>query len=171
VHYVEDVLLGWAIGLLFGLIASRYTDRLEHLWSEVPHGLQIAITIAGSAVVWLLTLALNGGHIDSQVREITIYCGWLTGVVITCPLELRIVNFDPRSGRLAAKLLRYLLSIGIMMAVALVLNAAFAPIAVNTSILGSALDYLRMAAVSFAGMFFAPFIFCKFKLAAARPAS
>jgi hypothetical protein len=105
------------------------------------------------------------------VREITIYCGWLTGVVITCPLELRIVNFDPRSGRLAAKLLRYLLSIGIMMAVALVLNAAFAPIAVNTSILGSALDYLRMAAVSFAGMFFAPFIFCKFKLAAARPAS
>jgi membrane-associated phospholipid phosphatase len=171
VHYVEDVLLGWAIGLLFGLIASRYTDRLEHLWSEFPHGLQIAITIAGSAVVWLLTLALNGGHIDSQVREITIYCGWLTGVVITCPLELRIVNFDPRSGRLAAKLLRYLLSIGIMMAVALVLNAAFAPIAVNTSILGSALDYLRMAAVSFAGMFFAPFIFCKFKLAAARPAS
>jgi len=171
VHYVEDVLLGWTLGLLFGLIAIRYTERLANRWRKVPHGLQIAITVAGSAVVWLLAVAFNGWHIDSQVGEVTINCGWLTGMVIACPLELRMVNFDPRSGTLAARLLRYALSIGIMTAVAVVLSAAFAPIAVNTSILGSALDYLRMAAVSFAGMFFAPFIFCKFKLATAPPAS
>ena len=79
------------------------------------------------------------------------------------------MNFDPRSGRLAAKLLRYILSIGIMMAVALVLGAAFAPISGNTSIIGSALDYVRLAAVSFAGMFLAPFLFCKMKLAVVRP--
>lgn len=171
VHYAEDVLLGWAIGLLFGLIASRYTELLASRWREVPHGLQIAITVAVSAALWLLAFAFNGWQIDSQVREMTIYCAWLTGVVIACPLELRIVNFDPRSGRLAAKLLRYILSIGTMMAIALVLNAAFAPLASNTSIVGSALDYLRYTAASFAGMFFAPFIFCKLKLAAARPVS
>ena len=169
VHYVEDVLLGWALGLLFGLIASRYTERLASRWREVPHGLQIAITVAGSAVAWLLAVALNGWHIDSQVREVAVYCGWLTGVVIACPLELRIVNFDPRSGRLAAKLLRYILSIGIMMAVGLVLNVAFAPLAGNASVIASALDYFRLATASFAGMFFAPFIFCKLKLAAVRP--
>jgi membrane-associated phospholipid phosphatase len=171
VHYVEDVLLGWAIGLLFGLGASRYTDRLAKLWREVPHGLQIAITVAGSAVVWLLTLALNGWQIDSQVREMTIYCGWLTGIVIACPLELRIVNFDPRSAGPAAKFLRYILSIGIMIAILLILDSAFAPFAGNASIIGSALDYLRFAAASVAGMFFAPFIFCKMKLATARPVS
>src|SRR5208337_2438998 len=69
VHYVEDVLLGWALGLLFGLIASRYTERLASRWREVPHGLQIAITVAGSAVAWLLAVALNGWHIDSQVGK------------------------------------------------------------------------------------------------------
>ena len=169
VHYVEDVLLGWAIGIPVGLVAFRYSGTLANLWSEVPHGLQIAITVAGSAVVWLLAVALNGWHIDSQVREMTVYCGWLTGLVIACPLELRIVNFDPRSGRLAAKLLRYLLSIGIMMAIALVLDAAFAPVAGHASIIGSALDYLRLATASFAGMFFAPFVFCKLKLATAGP--
>jgi membrane-associated phospholipid phosphatase len=171
VHYVEDVLLGWAIGLLLGFAACRYTGRLANLWSKVPHGLQIAITLVGCAAIWLLAVALNGWHIDIQVREVTIYCGWLTGIVIACPLELRIVNFDPRSGRLAAKLIRYLLSIGMMMAVARVLDAAFAPIAGHASIIGSALEYLRLAAASFVGMFFAPFIFCKLKLASARPVS
>ena len=165
VHYVEDVLLGWAIGLLFGFAASRYTGTLAKLWSKVPHGLQIAITVAGSAAIWLLAFALNGWQIDSQVREITGYCGWLTGIVIACPLELRDVNFDPRSGGPAAKLLRYILSIAIMLAVMLVLDAAFAPFAGNASSIGSALDYLRYAAASVAGMFFAPYIFCRVKLA------
>jgi membrane-associated phospholipid phosphatase len=171
VHYVEDVLLGWAIGLPVGFVASRYAGTLANLWSKVPYGLQIAITVAGCAAIWLLAVALNGWHIDIQVREVTIYCGWLTGIVIACPLELRIVNFDPRSGRLAAKLIRYILSIGMMMAVARVLDAAFAPIAGHESIIGSALEYLRSAATSFAGMFFAPFLFCKMKLAVAKPVS
>jgi membrane-associated phospholipid phosphatase len=170
VHYVEDVLLGWAIGVPVSVVAIRYTDALVRLWSEVPHGLQIAITVAGSAAVWLLAVGLNGWHIDSQVRQVTMNGGWLSGLVIACPLESRIVNFDPRSGSLAAKLLRYLLSIGIMIAAVLVLGAAFAQIVGNASIIGSALDYLRLAAASFAGLFFAPFIFCKLKLATARPA-
>ena len=171
VHYVEDVLLGWAIGLLFGVAASRYTGTLANLWSEVPHGLQIAITVVGSATIWLLVFALNGWQIDYQVREMTTYCGWLTGIVIACPLELRVVNFDPRSGGTVAKLLRYILSIAIMLAVVRFLDAAFASVAGNASIVGSALDYLRYVATSVAGMFFAPFIFCKVKLASAKPVS
>ncbi len=171
VHYVEDVLLGWTIGLLFGFVASRYTATLANLWSEVPYGFQIAITVAGSAAIWFLTVALNGWQIDSQVREIAGHCGWLTGIVVACPLELRTVNFDPRSGGPAAKLLRYILSIAVMLVVVRVLNAAFAPFAGNASIISSALDYLRLAAASFAGMFFAPFIFCKLNLAAAKRAS
>ncbi len=171
VHYVEDVLLGWAIGLPIGLVAIRYAGSLANLWNGIPHGLQIVITVAGSAAAWLLAVALNGWRIDSQVLEVTKYFGWLTGIVIGCPLELRIVNFDPRRGLLAAKLLRYFLSICIMMAIALVLDAAFTPLAADGSIIGSVLEYLRLAAASFAGMFFAPFIFCKLKLASARSAS
>jgi membrane-associated phospholipid phosphatase len=171
VHYVEDVLLGWSLGLLFGLVAIRYTDRLANRWRDVPYGFQIAIAVVGCAALWLLALAFNHWQIDSQFREVTLNCGWLTGIVIACPLELRIVNFDPRSGRPAAKLIRYILSIGIMIAVSLGLNAAFAQLASYASLVGSALDYLRLAAASFAGMFLAPFIFCKLNLAAARPVS
>lgn len=167
VHYVEDVLLGWAVGLLFGIVASRYTYRLANCWRKVPHGFQIAITVVGSAAVWLLAVALNCWHIDSQTQELTSNCGWLTGIVIACPLESRFVNFDPRSGTLAAKLLRYLLSIGVIMTVALVLDAAFVQLAPSLSLVGSALEYLRLAAASFAGMFLAPYIFCRVKLASA----
>jgi membrane-associated phospholipid phosphatase len=171
VHYVEDVLLGWTIGLLFGLVAIRYTERLANRWCEAPYGFQIAITVAGSAAIWMLTLALNDWRIDSQMREMTMCCGWLTGIVIACPLELRIVSFDPRSGTPAAKFLRYILSIGIMIAVLRGLDAVFVPFADHLSIMGSALDYLRNAAASVAGMFLSPFIFCKLKLASARPVS
>jgi membrane-associated phospholipid phosphatase len=167
VHYVEDVLLGWSLGLAFGLVAIRYTERLASRWRQVPYGLQSAITVAGCAALWLLALAFNNWQIDSQLREVTLYCGWLTGIVIACPLELRIVNFDPRSGKPAAKLIRYLLSIGIMITVSLVLNAAFAQLASYASLVGSALDYLRLAAASFSGIFLAPYLFCRMKLASA----
>jgi hypothetical protein len=171
VHYVEDVLLGWAIGLLFGLGAIRYSGRLANLWNRCPYGLQIAITVAASAALWLLACAFNGWRIDGQVREMSICCGSLTGIVIACPLELRIVNFDPRSGGPADKLLRYLMSIGIMIAILLALHPAFIPFAGNSPIAGSVLDYLRYAAADFAGMFLAPLLFCRVHWAAVRPAS
>ena len=105
------------------------------------------------------------------MREMTVCCGSLTGIVIAYPLELRIVNFDPRSGGPAHKLFRYALSIGIMIAILLALHPAFIPFAGTSPIARSALDYLRYAAADFAGMFLAPFLFCKMKLAVVRPAS
>ncbi|MFZ1941069.1 MAG: phosphatase PAP2 family protein [Terracidiphilus sp.] len=165
VHYVEDVLIGWAFGIPIALLAARFFDRLANSWSKRPHAEQIVVTAAASMAIFLVAAALNGFHIDEQVRDVTAYCGFLTGIVIACPLELRIVNFDPRSGSVPAKIARYALSI-LLLAVALFgLKAAFRPLAAAESAPGCALEFLRYVIAEVVAMFFAPWLFCKMNLA------
>lgn len=164
VHYVEDVLLGWIIGLLLAGAAIRFTTQLAGTWAKVPYSLQIAIAVAASVALWLLALAFNG-RIDDQVRELTAYFGFLTGIVIAFPLELRVTNFDPRSSGLIAKLLRFAISIAFMTSVLFALKLVFRPFAADETALGCALEYLRYVAAEIAAIFIAPVIFCKLSLA------
>jgi hypothetical protein len=171
VHYVEDVLLGWAFGISATIIAVRYSNQIAHVWGKFSFGWQIVLAAVASCAFWLIMVALNGGHIDSQVRATTAYYGLFTGIVIACPLERRIVNFDPRSSGAPAKILRYAISIALMVVVLFALKNAFRSVA-ETTALGCALEYLRYVAAEFAGMFLAPLLFCKMGLAqTCRPAT
>ena len=127
------------------------------------------VTIAASAGIFTIIVALNGGVIDDQVRQVTAYCGFLTGIVIACPLEIKHINFDPRSSAAPAKILRYALSIFFLAAFLFGLKAAFRGIAPARASFGCALEYLRYTLADAAAMFLAPFVFCKLKLATARP--
>jgi hypothetical protein len=98
------------------------------------------------------------------------FAGFLTGIVIARPLELRKVNFDPRSSNAAKKISRYLLSMGIVLFVLLFLDRVFGTIAGKASPLGYMLQYLRYALTGIAGIFLAPLVFTKLKLAERYPA-
>jgi hypothetical protein len=114
---------------------------------------------------FLLAVAVSGNRIDEQVRDVTAYCGFLTGMIIACPLEFRIVCFDPRSSLAPIKILRFALSILLLGIVLFGLKAAFRPLATAESIAGCALEYLRYVVAEFATMFVAPYLFCKMNLA------
>jgi membrane-associated phospholipid phosphatase len=165
VHYVEDVLFGWAMGLTLTLCAVRYAGRISSLWARCAYGWQIAIAAAASMVLCLVTVALHGGRIDGDVGSLAIYGGLLTGVIIARPLELRLVNFDPRSLGPEAKVLRYVLTVTMTVLVLFALKDAFRFLAEGETPLGCALDYLRYAAANVAAFFLGPLVFCKLKLA------
>jgi membrane-associated phospholipid phosphatase len=165
VHYVEDVLIGWAIGIPIALAAVRFSGRLTVLWARCPHFAQIAIALVASVAGFLFGVAVSGNRIDEQVLDLTAYCGFLTGMVIACPLEFRIVCFDPRSSIAPVKILRFALSILILGVVLFGLKAAFRPIAAAESIAGCALEFLRYVVAEVATMFAAPYLFCEIKLA------
>ncbi|MFA6117996.1 MAG: phosphatase PAP2 family protein [Sphingomonas sp.] len=165
VHYVEDILLGWAIGLGVGLTALRYGERVAARWNRIPYGRQVAIALAGSLVFWLLTIAVNGGRIDGQPRAFLGYAGIATGVVIAWPLELRFVQFDPRSGSVLLKGLRYLLSVALSVAVLEGLGWAFNGMADDYSLGGYMLQYLRYILVGVVSLFVSPWIFTRLRLA------
>ena len=113
VHYVEDIVLGWAIGLVIGLIALRYSEQIAAAWTQLSYGRQVGIAVTASLTLWLATIVVNGGGIDGQPRAFLGYAGTITGIVIAWPLEQRLVDFDPRSGSALLKALRFLLSVAL----------------------------------------------------------
>jgi hypothetical protein len=170
VHYGEDVLLGWAIGLGAAAAAVRYGGQFAAFWNRRSPVLQIGITVTASLGLCVVGVALNGWRLESQSRTLLSYAGFLTGNVIARPLELRRVNFDPRSSGVAAKVMRTLITIAMIVGASLLLNAVFSRLAGQFSVPGYLLEYIRHATVGFAGMFLAPYLFTKMKLAEIRRA-
>lgn len=165
VHYVEDVLFGWVIGLVLAIAAIRFGSRMAAAWAACSHGLQIALTVAASLVTFGVAMAIQHGHIDAQVSDITAYCGFLTGIVIACPLEMKLMNFSPRSSGVIHTLLRYAISVFLMVFVLFTLKDFFRSLAPGESVPGCALEYLRYVAADVAAMLLAPFIFSRLRWA------
>ena len=165
VHYLEDVLLGWLIGFLLILFLLKRADAIGRLWNARSYAQQVLIAVVSSLALWLMTLALNGGSIDQQPVTFMGYAGFLTGIVIAYPLEVRWVNFDPRSSSAACKALRYVLSVGLVIATISGLDVMFAQLSDDATATGHLLRYLRYVAAGTVGMLVAPMVFTKLGLA------
>jgi membrane-associated phospholipid phosphatase len=174
VHYVEDILLGWTIGLGCALFALRFGERLGAWWSGLSFGRQIGSALAASVLFWAIAVALNGGEIDKQPLAFLAYAGSITGLVIARPLELRLIDFDPKSRSVPIKILRYILSVALAAATLALLGKLIAALVVEPySLPAQVLQYLRFIAVTLTSLFGAPWIFTKLGLAErlTRPAA
>lgn len=168
VHYAEDVLLGWGIGVCIAILAVRWTVPITAFWGRRSLAGQMALAVLISAALSLTVVMLNAGRLDSQSRPMLSFAGLLTGNVLARRLELSRINFDPRSRGALAKLLRYLVTIGMMLAVMQGLKPLFAVLAAPYSMPGFFLEYLRSTAAGFAGMYLAPWLFTRMNLAEVR---
>lgn len=171
VHYAEDVLIGWAIGLSIALLAIKYFAAIGAWWDQLSYGKQVGLAVATSLALWMLAIAFNHWRIDGQLREVVSCAGFLTGIAIARPLELRLVNFDPRSSPVLAKILRYLFSVGLLAGTLLFFDIATWMIPANLSLLVYILQYVRFTAAGFVSIFLAPLLFTKIGLAEGAPAS
>jgi len=165
VHYLEDILIGWPIGLGVAWIAVKYGDRIAAAWNRRNYGVRIALMMAASALLWLATIAINGWQIDGEPRAFLGYAGFLTGIIIGGPLEVRLVNFDPQSSNIAAKIARYVLSVGMVILTLELLGKANASLADNFSVAGYVLQYLRYTTAGVVSIFVAPLVFTAIGLA------
>ena len=159
VHFVEDVLIGWAFGLAIALVSIRYGEAIATAWSRFSTTQQIAATVAGSLALWLLAVLLNGRQFSGQPGDVLVYGGFLTGMVVARPLEMSQVNFDPRSGNIVAKTLRYLLSVGMVIYTSAIVEVAFEMVVDRSSMAWNLCEYLRFTAMGFVAVFVAPLLF------------
>jgi membrane-associated phospholipid phosphatase len=169
VHYVEDVVAGWAVGLAIALAALRFGDRAAAALKRLSPLALFAIVVGASALLWLATRSLYAARAQGPPLAFLSYTGFLAGIALAYPLESRWVGFDPTSSRRATKLLRYALSVSLVLGTSLLLDAAFARVAPDASALGNVLRFLRYAATSVAGFLLAPFLFVKLGLAVTLP--
>jgi membrane-associated phospholipid phosphatase len=89
VHYLEDVLIGWVVGLAIALFAIRYADRISTLWGRFSYGKQVAIVTSSGLILWLATRELSAWTAAGQPYTFLSYMGLLTGIVVAQPLETR----------------------------------------------------------------------------------
>jgi membrane-associated phospholipid phosphatase len=169
VHYCEDVLLGWALGLAVALLSLRYADAAAAAWGRLSYTLQVVLAASVCVALWLLAVLLNGNSTAGQPHAFLDSGGFLTGIVLACPLERRIVNFDPRSSTALLKILRYFLSLILVTFTLILLNKVFDRLADRTSLLWNLLEYLRFTVASFVAFFLAPLLFTRMGWAERAP--
>lgn len=169
VHYVEDVLLGWAIGFGCALVAIKYLPAAGTRWNRIPYAQQIGIAVAVSLLLWRLAIALNGSRAGSEPFAFLSQAGFLTGIVIARPLELRIVNFDPGSSHVAVRVLRFLFTCALVLCTLIVLNQEYWHLSARLAWLGFVVQYLRFTAAAVVNIFVAPLLFTKMGLAETAP--
>jgi membrane-associated phospholipid phosphatase len=169
VHYVEDILLGWPIGIGLALVALRFGERLEDPWLRLSTPRRGAIVVLVSAVVVAGTTPLYAAAPYGQPLPFVSYLGLLSGLAVAYPLELRFIDFDPRSATVLLKVVRTALGVAVVMGVLFVLDTLFGALATDGSVLGNALRYFRYFAAGIAGMLAAPYLYVRFGWAGRRP--
>jgi membrane-associated phospholipid phosphatase len=170
VHYVEDMLLGWSLGLGIALVAVRYKKAMQNIWARRSFPVQIGIAVAGSVAILAVSAALNGWQSGGQTHGLAAFGGFFTGTVIAAGLEQRIVRFDAGRGSLTEKCARFLVVIGLIAAVIVPGKAFVSFLVLGDSILRLSMVFVGYAAASVTGMFVAPLLFTRLKLAVTEAA-
>ena len=178
VHFPQDVLGGWLIGLIMLFVFIKYESRFLAWWAQKTVNAQIFLGFLFSAatiLIGLLVLYLISGSPDpaewavysTEARDISDYIrlgGFLFGAVTGAVLMGKHARFK-MDGSALQKVGRYIVGIVGLFALYLGLDVLFALFAPDASLAGYILRYIRYALVSIWAIFGAPWVFLKLKLA------
>ncbi len=178
VHFPQDVIGGWLIGLVVLLLFIRYEKRFLAWWADLALNFQVLLGFIASAVIilggMLAVWAISGSPdpaewagFTGEAREISHYFtlgGFLFGAVTGVSLMQRHARFGVE-GSAWIRVARYVAGMVGLFAIYLGLDYLFALIAPDASVTGYLLRYVRYASVALWAGFGAPWLFLKTGLA------
>jgi membrane-associated phospholipid phosphatase len=167
VHYVEDILLGWALGAAIAVAAHRYGDAAWEAWLRLPNRVRVACVVVFCSAVWFITLAVNSRSLVDQPIAWVSYLGFFAGATLAAPLEARSVGYAAGNVALGVRFTRFVLMLGMLIGALVGLDLAAAALAADTSLAGFALRFTRYALIASLGVFGAAWLFKRFRLTAA----
>ena len=157
VHFLTDVLAGWAIGIVILAIFIAFDARIESWLGSLSLTVQLALALA----IPLLLLALHPTEVTVQIA------GALMGLAIGIALTMRYLKYDA-GGPLWKRAARFLVGVAIVAAIFFGLRLVFP--AEGESLHGP-FRYVRYGLVGLWISAGAPWLFLKVKLAAAGEGS
>ncbi len=162
VHYLEDVILGWAIGLIISYLYIKYKPSLPRLNFEENRS-----QLYGSIFLFTAILSLGFGFLNNfgqSSQDITTFMGLLFGIVVGFDQERSNLNFNSRAHSFANGLLRFIIASAIAFSVLFGLDQLFAYLATDDTLFGFILRYLRYFTFGFVSTFLCPWVFVRFNL-------
>jgi len=178
VHFPQDVLGGWILGVAAILLFIKYENGAKNWWLRKTTSMQIALGFGISLIPMLIGLAVRALIVNapdprewaefavdarSPTHFFTLSGIWF-GSLLGVALMRKSANFKVE-GAGAVKLARYLLGMAILLAIYIGLDILFGMFAADESIAGYILRYVRYAGVAIWAIFGAPRLFIKTKLA------
>jgi hypothetical protein len=164
VHFIEDIALGWLAGLTIVVLAIKYSDVIAGLWKGLNLLKQISLTVGVSLASWIITFYINGGDISSQPLPFVGHLGFILGVVLGFHLEQKSLNFNPKSKTVGVKIVRWLITIVLVMTPLILLDESTKIYWSEPTYLSHLINYLSYTLSGFLGIFIAPLIFLKLNL-------
>ena len=178
VHYLHDVISGWILGLIVLFVFIKVEDSFRDWWSKKSFNTQIAfgflISLALILIGVLIKLFIQGSpdpqewaSYSQEARSVTIYFtlgGVLFGGIAGAVFMFRYAAFEV-NGVWWMKVARFVIGIVGVVIIYFGLDVLFALIAIDESLIGYILRYIRYGLVSFWGIFLAPWLFIKIGLA------
>ncbi len=159
IHFPQDVIGGWILGIVILLLWLRFEDRLAAWWRGLTAGRQALLAIAGPLALMLLTPADSFSRYPNETGATL--AGILIGAGLGSILEARTVQFRV-DGSLGRRALRYL--VGILLVGVFYFGGALLP-ELHPWGLDVALRVLRYGLVGLTAVWLAPWVFVKLRLA------
>ncbi len=165
VHYFEDIILGWMLGLFVTFIILKNENSISNWWSSYSNSLKISIIMAVSIVPWIIGGLINDPTWGFDVQPLATFGGFFAGIVLGYMSEGEKIGFSPEFKSPVTAIMRYLLGVILVFVTLIGLDGIFAEISDDDSFLGFLLRYIRYFMVAFVASFIVPLLFVKLKLA------
>ena len=145
-HFPQDVLLGWALGIIIVAAYAIYQPRAGQWIAKQSLAVQIALAI-------ILPLALAAFHFTSDTAK---SAGVLLGFYVGLPIEEKFIRFDARTDWLK-QIIKFVIGLAVLLALRFGLKAIFPEQAL--------FDLIRYAAMGLWVSIGAPWVFVAARLA------
>jgi membrane-associated phospholipid phosphatase len=178
VHFLQDVLFGWLIGLVMIFIFVACDKPVASWASKLSLGVQVVVALAASIILILMGQLLNAwisGVSDpeswrafaAEARTINFsfsHAGAIFGAVSGYALMRKYAPFSSK-GKWVTRLARFAIGLIGVLVLYFGLDLLFGLISSDETVLGHALRFIRYGLVNFWVIFLAPWLFLKVHLA------
>ncbi|MHA2089467.1 MAG: phosphatase PAP2 family protein [Candidatus Kariarchaeaceae archaeon] len=163
VHYFEDIILGWIIGLSFAYVIIKNESSIEKIWSKYSDLTKLTIVVVISIITWIIAGSLSDYGPDGE--PFASLGGFLCGLLIGRSLELQYVDFNNEFSSIGIAVARFIVGAILVVVTLFGLDALFSAFTDDDSLLGFLFRFVRYTTVGLVAGYIAPLLFVKLNLA------